>query len=178
MSDFCNSIDSSSDEDEVEEGIQEEGEGSEAAGGQEESSESDKSPEDARSGKKQAKSKEHKIKKNSHVQKQMNGCTDLITCLIVFCYAETKVSRTSKQLSFLDILRVKFEGEHENKKKELDNEARRLALQEREMSLREAEAKRQRMDPPKEKVNANPVGLPPTAGQPMYHVVERWDGIN
>ena len=104
--------------------------------------------------------------------------SNVMKCCMLFSFPETKVSHTSKQLSFLDILRVKFEGENENKKKELDNEARRLALQEREMTLREVEAKRQQLDVPKQNVNANPVGLPPTAGQPMYQVVERWDGVN
>ena len=107
----------------------------------------------------------------------MNGCRNSITFLISFCFAETKVSHTSKQLSFLDILRVKFEGENENKKKELDNEARHLALQEREMTLREAETKRQKVNAPPN-FNPNPVGLPPTAGQATYQVLERWEGIN
>ena len=60
MSDFCNLIDSSSNEDEVAQGTQEEGQGSDAAGGQDDSSESDKSPEETQSGKKQAKSKLNK----------------------------------------------------------------------------------------------------------------------
>ena len=46
------------------------------------------------------------------------------------------------------------------------------------MSLREAEAKRQKVNvPPNFNQNPNPVGLPPTAGQATYQVLERWDGI-
>ena len=85
-------------------------------------------------------------------------------------------------MSFLDVLRLKFEGENKAKEESLKLEDRRLALQEREMTLRENEAKareaearekRQRLI---EQQNFNNfVGLPPMAGQPSYEQVKDWN---
>ena len=85
-------------------------------------------------------------------------------------------------MSFLDVLRVKFEGENKAKEESLKLEARKLALQEREMTLRENEAKTKAEEAREKRQRLidqqnfnNFVGLPPMAGQPTYEQVKDWN---
>ena len=52
-----------------------------------------------------------------------------------------RVSTTTKQLCLYEVLKMKFENEDANRKKELDLEDRWLKLQERRMDMEEAERK-------------------------------------
>lgn len=49
------------------------------------------------------------------------------------------MSKVKKEMSVIDILRIKAEGEIEAKKKELELEERKIQLWERELALRERE---------------------------------------
>ena len=54
---------------------------------------------------------------------------------------EKRVSTATKQLTMMDMLKMKFEGETAYKKREQDLEERRIALQERKMQLEENKLK-------------------------------------
>ena len=53
------------------------------------------------------------------------------------CISEKRVSTATKQLTMMEMLKLKFEGESSFKRREQDLEERRIALQERKMKLEE-----------------------------------------